>query len=59
MGFEEKNSCEERRLEFQTGRQFSLQADLKKIIKNLRNWVEIAMDKGKDSEDSKLKMVLS
>lgn len=30
MGFEENNSCEERRLEFQTGRQFSLQADLKK-----------------------------
>lgn len=35
-GFEEKNSCEERRLEFQTGRQFSLQADLKKNNKKFK-----------------------
>ena len=35
MDFEENNSCEERRLEFQTGRQFSIQTDLKIKIKKL------------------------
>ena len=58
MGFEENSSCEERRLEFQTGRQFSIQTDLRKN-KKLRKWIKIEVDKGKDSEDSKLKMVLS
>lgn len=57
MGFEENNSCEERRLEFQTGRQFSIPTDLKK--KKLRHSIKIEIDKGKDSKDSELTMVLA